>query len=85
MFDACYEAKRLALRDDADATYSNFVWNRQVWEEQRAVMGPDPWKYGIKGNEKVLTTIIRYAGEQGLLKNKVTIEDLFLPINEPQT
>jgi hypothetical protein len=32
-----------------------------------------------------LTTIIRYAGEQGLLKNKVTIEDLFLPINEPQT
>ena len=85
MFDACYEAKRLALRDDADATYSNFVWNRQVWEEQRAVMGPDSWKYGIKGNEKVLNTIIRYAGEQGLLKNKVTIEDLFVPINEPQT
>jgi 4,5-dihydroxyphthalate decarboxylase len=83
MFDACYEAKRLALRDDADATYSNFVWNRQVWEEQRAVMGPDPWKYGIKGNEKVLNTIIRYAGEQGLLKNKVTIEDLFVQIDEP--
>jgi 4,5-dihydroxyphthalate decarboxylase len=83
MFDACYEAKRLALRDDADATYSNFVWNRQVWEEQRAVMGPDPWKYGIKGNEKVLNTIIRYAGEQGLLKGKVTIEDLFVPIDEP--
>jgi 4,5-dihydroxyphthalate decarboxylase len=83
MFDACYEAKRLALRDDADATYSNFVWNRQVWEEQRAVMGPDPWKYGIKGNEKVLNTIIRYAGEQGLLKGKVTIEDLFVLIDEP--
>jgi 4,5-dihydroxyphthalate decarboxylase len=85
MFDACYEAKRLALRDDADATYSNFVWNRQTWEEQRAVMGPDPWKYGIKGNEKVLNTIIRYAGEQGLLKNKVTIEDLFVPMDEPQS
>jgi 4,5-dihydroxyphthalate decarboxylase len=84
MFDACYEAKRLALRDDADATYSNFAWNRQVWEEQRAVMGPDPWKYGIKGNEKVLNTIIRYAGEQGLLKKKVTIEDLFVQIDEPQ-
>jgi 4,5-dihydroxyphthalate decarboxylase len=84
MFDACYRAKQLALRDDADATYSNFVWNRQTWEEQRAVMGPDPWKYGIKGNEKVLNTIIRYAGEQGLLKNKVTIEDLFVQIDEPQ-
>ena len=52
MFDACVAAKNLALRDDADATYSNFVWNRQVWEEQRAVMGADPWKFGIKQNEK---------------------------------
>jgi 4,5-dihydroxyphthalate decarboxylase len=85
MFNACYEAKQLALRDDADATYSNFAWNRQVWEEQRAVMGHDPWKYGIKGNEKVLNTIIRYAGEQGLLKKKVTIEDLFVQIDEPQS
>ena len=85
MFNACYAAKQLALRDDADATYSNFAWNRQVWEEQRAVMGHDPWKYGIKGNEKVLNTIIRYAGEQGLLKNKVTIEDLFVQIDEPQS
>ena len=84
MFNACYEAKQLALRDDADATYSNFAWNRQVWEEQRAVMGPDPWKYGIKGNEKVLNTIIRYAEEQGLLKRKLTIADLFLPMDEPQ-
>ena len=85
MFNACYEAKQLALRDDADATYSNFAWNRQVWEEQSAVMGADPWKYGIKGNEKVLNTIIRYADEQGLLKKRVTIEDLFVPIDEPRS
>jgi 4,5-dihydroxyphthalate decarboxylase len=85
LFNACYEAKKLALRDDADATYSNFAWNRQVWEEQRAVMGPDPWKYGIKGNEKVLNTLIRYADEQGLLKKKVTIDDLFVRIDEPQS
>ncbi len=82
MFDACEAAKNLALRDDADATYSNFVWNRQVWEEQRSVMGADPWKFGIKQNEKVLNTIVRYAGEQGLLANKVTINDLFVQIDE---
>jgi len=83
MFTACCEAKTLALRDDADATYSNFAWNRQVWEEQRAVMGADPWKYGIKGNEKALNTLIRYAGEQGLLKKPMTIADLFIQIDEP--
>jgi 4,5-dihydroxyphthalate decarboxylase len=83
MFDACVAAKNLALRDDADATYSNFAWNRQVWEEQQAVLGPDPWKFGIKGNEKPLNALIRYAEEQGLLAKKVTIKDLFIPMNEP--
>ena len=83
MFTACYEAKKLALRDDADATYSNFAWNRQIWEEQRAVMGTDPWRYGIKGNEKALNTLIRYAGEQGLLKKEMAIADLFIQIDEP--
>jgi len=82
MFDACVEAKNLALRDDADATYSNFVWNRQVWEEQQAVMGADPWKFGIKHNEKVLKTIIRFADEQGLLAKTITIDDLFIRIDE---
>jgi 4,5-dihydroxyphthalate decarboxylase len=82
MFDACVTAKNLALRDDADATYSNFVWNRQVWEEQRAVMGADPWKFGIKHNEKVLRTIVRYAEEQGLLAKPLTIDELFIRIDE---
>ena len=84
MFDACVAAKNLALRDDADATYSNFVWNRQVWEEQRAVMGADPWQFGIKHNEKVLNTMVRYAGEQGLLANNVTLNDLFVRMDEPK-
>jgi 4,5-dihydroxyphthalate decarboxylase len=84
MFEACVEAKNLALRDDADATYSNFAWNRQVWEEQRAILGPDPWRFGIKGNEKPLEALIRYAGEQGLLAQKMTISDMFVRIDEPQ-
>jgi 4,5-dihydroxyphthalate decarboxylase len=83
MFDACVEAKNLALRDDADATYSNFAWNRQVWEEQRAILGPDPWRFGIKGNEKPLEALIRYAGEQGLLAKKMTISDMFVSLDEP--
>jgi len=85
MFDACLEAKNLSLRDDADATYSNFAWNRQVWEEQQTVMGPDPWKFGIKGNEKVLETLIRYADEQGLMAKKMTIAEMFVQIDEPQS
>ena len=83
MFDACVAAKNLALRDDADATYSNFAWNRQMWEEQQAVLGRDPWRFGIKGNEKPLNALLRYAGEQGLLAKTLTIADLFIQIDEP--
>jgi hypothetical protein len=42
----------------------------------------DPWKFGIKDNEKVLKTIIRFADEQGLLAKKITIDDLFIRIDE---
>jgi 4,5-dihydroxyphthalate decarboxylase len=84
MFNACVEAKNLALRDDADATYSNFAWNRQMWEEQQAILGPDPWKFGIQGNEKPLNALLRYAEEQGLLAKPMTIADLFVQLDEPQ-
>jgi len=84
MFDACVTAKNLALRDDADATYSNFVWNRQVWEEQGSLMGADPWKFGIKQNQTVLRTIVRYAEAQGLLAKSVTLDDLFVHMDEAE-
>jgi hypothetical protein len=46
-------------------------------------MGPDPWRFGIKGNEKPLNALVRYAEEQGLLATKATIADLFIPMDEP--
>jgi 4,5-dihydroxyphthalate decarboxylase len=82
LFRAWCEAKNLALEDDEDATFSNFAWVRQAWEEQRAVMGSNPWRFGIKGNEKTLEAQIRYAGEQGLLARKIGIEDLYIRMDE---
>jgi 4,5-dihydroxyphthalate decarboxylase len=55
-----------------------------VWEEQQAVLGHDPWKFGIQGNEKALNALIRYADEQGLLAKKMTIGDLLIQIDEPR-
>ena len=82
LFRAWCEARNRALEDDEDATFSNFAWVRQAWEEQRAVMGPNPWRFGIKGNEKTLEAQIRYAGEQGLLARKIGIEDLYIKMDE---
>ena len=51
----------------------------------RSVLGADPWKFGIKGNEKALDALIRHADEQGLLARKMAVADLFVHLDEPQS
>ena len=80
LFRAWSEAKKLALQDDEDPTYSNFAWIRSFWQEQREVLGPDPWRYGISGNERVIEALIRYAAEQGISEGKVSVDNLFLDV-----
>jgi 4,5-dihydroxyphthalate decarboxylase len=74
------EAKRLSLLDDEDPTFSNFVWIRDLWEEERKLFGGDPWRYGMTANQKVIKTLIRYGVEQGIASAKMDAEKLFLPI-----
>ncbi|NIT32320.1 MAG: hypothetical protein GTN51_11950 [Armatimonadetes bacterium] len=70
------------MQDDEDPTYSNFAWFRQAWEEQWEVLGPDPWRYGISGNERVIEALIRYAAEQGISEGEVSANKLFLDPGE---
>ena len=85
LFDVWNEAKRIALEDDTDPTYSNFAWISELWEEQRALLGPDPWPYGIARNKAALEALIRYAVEQGILKERLETSSLFHPVSEGKT
>jgi len=51
-------------------------WER---EQLREIFGPDWWPYGIEANRHVLESLLRYMGEQGLLKKPVKVEDIFAP------
>lgn len=67
LFKLWEEAKSLALADDADPTFSNFAWGRDLWEEEREVFGGgDPWRYGFSANQKVIDALLRYGREQGI-------------------
>ena len=48
-------------------------------DELKKVFGNDWWPYGIEANRHVLESLIRYMGEQGLLKTAIRVEDLFVP------
>jgi 4,5-dihydroxyphthalate decarboxylase len=54
-------------------------WFGAHWEDERALFGPDPWRYGLGAeNRKTLQTLVRYAHEQGLIAARKPIEDLFV-------
>ncbi|MGH9089181.1 MAG: ABC transporter substrate-binding protein [Acidimicrobiales bacterium] len=56
---------------------------QSAWEEQRELLGPDPWRYGLGGaNRENLATILRYTHEQGLVDTLPRIEDVFVPLGD---
>jgi 4,5-dihydroxyphthalate decarboxylase len=59
------------------------AWNTSAGEEQAAILGPDPWAYGLgAANAKNLTTGMRYTHAQGLTERLATLEEVFVPIDE---
>lgn len=78
LLKAFRSAKEQAYRQLEDPRRLALVWVRELLEEQRQLMGPDPWPYNLKDNRLALETLIRYAFEQGLLKRKPHAEELFV-------
>lgn len=54
-------------------------WLPQHVEETSALMGPQPWPYGVEPNRHTLTRFLRYAREQGITEGAVSPEELFAP------
>jgi 4,5-dihydroxyphthalate decarboxylase len=46
-------------------------------EQTAALMGDDFWPYGVDQNRPTLEAFLRYAHEQGLIRDRPPIEDLF--------
>jgi hypothetical protein len=54
-------------------------WLPALLEKNRALMGADPWAYGVEPNRKALETYLRYHAEQGLSRRAWKLEELFAP------
>ena len=46
-------------------------------EETRALMGDDPFPYGVARNRKTLETLAGYTFRQGLAPRHLTVEEMF--------
>ena len=83
LFRAFNEAKAIAMKRMANPRIVPLAWYRAAWEEQERLLGPDPWEYGLTDkNRKVLETLVGYSHEQGLIKQRPTLEQLFLNVDQ---
>ncbi len=70
--EVCYER----MKDPRNFT---LVWVKETMQEQEKIFGPDPWPYNLEDNRKALEAAVRYEHEQGMIKKKFPIEELFFP------
>ncbi|MGH6738734.1 MAG: ABC transporter substrate-binding protein [Bradyrhizobium sp.] len=83
LFRAFNESKAIAMKRMANPRIVPLAWYRAAWEEQERVLGSDPWQYGLTDrNRKNLETLIGYSHEQGLIKQRPTLEQLFLSVDQ---
>lgn len=78
LLEAFIKAKEL-WKHYTSSDFGGLAWVSQYIHEEDRVLGQDPYPYGVKGNRKVLETLIQYSVEQGVLKKKIKIEELFPP------
>jgi 4,5-dihydroxyphthalate decarboxylase len=79
LFDAFSEAKRLAYQRLADTAALPYVlpWLVAEVEETRALMGDDPFPYGVARTRRTVETLAGYSFRQGLAPRLLSVEDLF--------
>ncbi len=79
LVQAFEKAKNLAYKRLANPRITPLAWVRTEYEEERTLLGPDPWAYGLgEANRKNLQTIIAYCHQQGLIRRVWPIDELFL-------
>jgi 4,5-dihydroxyphthalate decarboxylase len=73
------DAKQQAYKYWADHRRSSLAWFGAEQEEERALLGPDPWPYSVEQNRVVLETLLDYAFEQRLTERRLDIREIFAP------
>jgi 4,5-dihydroxyphthalate decarboxylase len=81
LFDSFSRAKQLTYDYMKTSAWykTSLPWVAQEAEETRKLMGDNYWPYGIEPNRKALETLLQFSYEQGLIKRKVKIDELFQP------
>ena len=83
LYKAFVRAKALAMERMENPRIVPLAWYREAWEEQEAILGKDPWEYGLtERNRNNFERLVTYSLEQGLSKRRLPLDELFLNVSE---
>ena len=77
IMEMCRSAQDLAYGYYDDSNYALLAWSRNALEEQRRLLGSDPWTSGFTANRKNLEQFIGYSHDQRLIDAPFPAERLF--------
>ena len=79
LYKAFCEAKEICMRDlyDTNILRVSLPWTSAEYENTRDLMSADYWPYGLEPNRANLETLHGYLFEQGLIKQKLHLDELF--------
>lgn len=82
LYKACEESKRWMLKNMRFSGAQRFMlpWLHEEIAEMDALMGSNPWPYGLEENRKLLEAFMSYLVDQHFLEKAPKIDDLFTPI-----
>ncbi len=82
LYEAFEAAKRIGYQRVSNPRLTPLAFFEAAWEEQRELLGPDPWVYGLgELNQHNLATILRYAREQGRITREPSLSELFIGVD----
>ena len=78
LYDAFVQSKELAYSDalGEGTSYSMLFAMRETMRDQLATLG-DMYPYGIKANQGTIDMFLDYNVQQGLTKNRMTVDQIF--------
>lgn len=84
LYRALCESKRIALARMRSINALRYMlpWMPDYVEETEAVFGADPWPYGVEANLPTLRALMTYMVEQGLIRDAIPIEALFVAVDQ---
>ena len=77
VWQAFRDAKAECYAYLSDQRKSSLAWFGHAWDEQRELLGEDPWPYDLDGNRKALETLCRYLMEDALIARAPDLDATF--------